>query len=135
LGDDHGFTCLPVVGQGGLAGMITRGDVLSVFGRTDADIRSEIVRKVLLGYFLADPATFGVSVSAATSGFPLRHLGPDLDLAVGARDGHHGLMPERRGHEGLVTSAAGALSALSLSTTSTTPSISQISLMATGIRS
>jgi CBS domain-containing protein len=59
---DHGFTCLPVVGQGGLAGMITRGDVLSVFGRTDADIRSEIVRKVLLGYFLADPATFTVTV-------------------------------------------------------------------------
>jgi CBS domain-containing protein len=59
---DHGFTCLPVVEQGRLAGMITRGDVLSVFGRPDAEIRSEIVGKVLVGYFLADPATFTVTV-------------------------------------------------------------------------
>jgi CBS domain-containing protein len=59
---DHGLTCLPVVEDGRLAGMITRGDVLSVFGRSDADIRSEIVRRVILGYFLADPATFTVTV-------------------------------------------------------------------------
>jgi CBS domain-containing protein len=59
---DHGATCLPVVEQGRLAGMITRGDVLSVFGRSDADIRSQIVREVLLGYFLADPVTFTVTV-------------------------------------------------------------------------
>jgi len=60
---DHGLTCLPVVDQDRLAGVITRAQVLSVFGRSDADIRSEVVRKVILGYFMADPATFTVTVS------------------------------------------------------------------------
>lgn len=59
---DHGLTCLPVVEQGRLAGMVSRGDVLSVFGRADADIRSQIVHRVLLGYFPADPAAFTVTV-------------------------------------------------------------------------
>jgi len=59
---DHNVTCLPVVARGRLAGMITRADVLSVFGRADADIRREIVQRVLLREYLADPATFTVTV-------------------------------------------------------------------------
>src|SRR5215470_12279958 len=38
---DHRITCLPVVEGERLVGVITRADVLSVFERTDADIRRD----------------------------------------------------------------------------------------------
>ncbi len=54
---------LPVVDAGGrLAGIVSRADVLSVFGRPDDDIRSEITVDVLLKDFLVDPAAFTVTV-------------------------------------------------------------------------
>jgi CBS domain-containing protein len=60
---DHKVRCLPVVGQGGrLAGMISRADVLRVFGRPDDEIRGEIIDKVITTMFHADPARFTVSV-------------------------------------------------------------------------
>jgi CBS domain-containing protein len=59
---DHRVSCLPVVDRGRLIGMITCADVLSVFGRTDADIRWEVLDKVILREFLAEPATFSVTV-------------------------------------------------------------------------
>jgi CBS domain-containing protein len=59
---DHKITCLPVVNDGRLAGLITRADVLRVFGRPDAEIRSEIIQRVILGEFLTDAAAFTVSV-------------------------------------------------------------------------
>jgi CBS domain-containing protein len=59
---DHKLSCLPVVDGGRLIGMITRADVLRVFGRSDADIRWEILDKVILGDFLADPSSFSVTV-------------------------------------------------------------------------
>jgi len=56
--------CLPVVDRDGrLAGMISRADVLKVFGRPDEDIRREITEKVILWEFLADPAAFQVTVA------------------------------------------------------------------------
>jgi CBS-domain-containing membrane protein len=59
---DRKVSCLPVVEGGRLVGLITRADVLSVFGRADADIRWTILNKIILGEFLADPTVFSVSV-------------------------------------------------------------------------
>jgi CBS-domain-containing membrane protein len=54
---------LPVVDAGGhLVGVISRADVLSVFDRTDAQIRNEIMTDVLHGEFLIDPKEFTVRV-------------------------------------------------------------------------
>ena len=54
---------LPVTDENGhLVGIISRADVLSVFDRTDQDIRKEIADEVILGEFLADPPVFQVSV-------------------------------------------------------------------------
>ncbi len=54
---------LPVVDAGGhLVGIIGRADVLSVFDRTDAQIRNEIMTDVLHEEFLIDPKAFKVRV-------------------------------------------------------------------------
>ena len=54
---------LPVTDENGrLVGIISRADVLSVFDRTDADIRQEITQDVILGEFLVGPLVFDVSV-------------------------------------------------------------------------
>jgi len=59
---DRRVGCLPVVDDGRLIGVITRADVLRLFGRTDADIRWQILDKIILGEFLLDPSAFSVSV-------------------------------------------------------------------------
>jgi len=54
---------LPVVSADGkLVGIISRSDVLSVFGRTDSDVRREITQNILLERFLTDPGTITVTV-------------------------------------------------------------------------
>jgi CBS domain-containing protein len=54
---------LPVVdGQGHLAGIACRSDVLSVFSRPDEDIYREITQDVILDGFFTDPARFTVTV-------------------------------------------------------------------------
>jgi CBS domain-containing protein len=54
---------LPVTDENGhLVGIISRADVLSVFDRTDQDIRKEITDDVILGEFMADPLVFQASV-------------------------------------------------------------------------
>ena len=54
---------LPVTDASGrLVGIISRADVLSVFERTDEDIRQEVLATVLLNDFLAHPDTIGVAV-------------------------------------------------------------------------
>lgn len=54
---------LPVVADDGrLVGIISRTDVLSVYGRPDADIHRDITEKIILKEFLADPASFTVTV-------------------------------------------------------------------------
>lgn len=53
---------LPVVtGQGHLAGIVSRVDVLSLYGRADADIRAEISHQ-LADPFLGEPGSVGVQV-------------------------------------------------------------------------
>ena len=54
---------LPVTdADGHLVGIVSRADVLSVFDRTDLEIRKEITDEVLLGEFMVDPMIFSVSV-------------------------------------------------------------------------
>jgi CBS domain-containing protein len=60
---DRGVKRLPVTNADGrLVGIISRADVLSVFARTDEDIRQEITDEVLLNEFLTDPRTLDVAV-------------------------------------------------------------------------
>lgn len=59
----HRVKRLPVVdAHRHLVGIISRADVLSVFGRADEDIRQEILADVLLTGVLTHPDTIGVSV-------------------------------------------------------------------------
>ncbi len=54
---------LPVVDHGGhLVGIISRSDVLSVFQRTDDEIRREVTQDVIVDGFFTDPAQFTVTV-------------------------------------------------------------------------
>jgi osmotically-inducible protein OsmY len=52
-----------VVDDGGhLLGIVSRSDVLGIFGRPDEDIRREIAGQVILQSFLTDPRLFDVTV-------------------------------------------------------------------------
>jgi len=54
---------LPVIAEDGtLIGIVSRADVLSVYGRPDADIRHEITQRLILETYLCDPARFTVTV-------------------------------------------------------------------------
>jgi CBS domain-containing protein len=60
---DHGVKRLPVVdGDGHLAGIVSRMDVLSVYERPDAQIRGDVATAVIAGRFRLDPADFEVAV-------------------------------------------------------------------------
>jgi len=55
---------LPVVdGDGHLAGIVSRADLLAVYGRQDAEIGEEIRKDILLTEVPADPGTFDLSVT------------------------------------------------------------------------
>ena len=54
---------LPVVDDNGrLIGIVSRSDVLSVYSRPDADIRHDIIERIILDTLLTDPARFTVTV-------------------------------------------------------------------------
>ena len=78
---------LPVVDAGGtLVGIISRTDVLSIFSRSDQDLRREITHNVILGRFLSDPARFRVIVEdgiVTLEGIPeTAAVGHDIVAAV-----------------------------------------------------
>ena len=57
---------LPVVDRDGrLAGIVSRSDVLSVFSRTDEEIRREVTQDVIMDGFFTDPSRFTVTVQDA----------------------------------------------------------------------
>jgi CBS domain-containing protein len=59
----HKLRRLPVVdSHGRLTGIVTRSDVLSVFSRTDEEIRREITQDVIADGFFTDPGRFTVTV-------------------------------------------------------------------------
>jgi CBS domain-containing protein len=60
---EHGYKQAPVVdGEGRLAGIVTRSDLLRLFLRPDEDIRTEIVQEVLVSGMWQDPARVQVRV-------------------------------------------------------------------------
>jgi len=59
----HRLQRLPVVDRDGrLEGIVSRSDVLSVFRRSDEEIRREITQDVIADGFFTDPARFTVTV-------------------------------------------------------------------------
>ena len=74
---------LPVIAEDGtLIGIVSRADVLSVYGRPDADIRHEIIEDLILKTYLCNPAHFTVTVNdgiATIEGMPERlEVGRDI---------------------------------------------------------
>jgi hypothetical protein len=63
LMSSHKLSWLPVVnGYGHLVGIICRSDVLSVFSRTDDDIKREITQDVIADGFFTDPHRLTMAV-------------------------------------------------------------------------
>ncbi len=63
--DRAGVRQLPVLDPGGhLAGIVSRGDLVRVFLRSDADIQYEIIQDVFTRYLGTNPALVRVSVMA-----------------------------------------------------------------------
>jgi CBS domain-containing protein len=59
----HRLQRLPVIGRDGrLEGIVSRSDVLSVFRRSDEEIRREVVEDVIADGFFTDPARLTVTV-------------------------------------------------------------------------
>lgn len=58
----RGVRRLFVVDNGRIVGVVSRRDLLSIFRRTDADIRQEIIQEVLIRNLWADPKAVGVMV-------------------------------------------------------------------------
>jgi CBS domain-containing protein len=64
LMDGHNVTCLPVTDEDGrLLGMVGPRNILRIFLRPDEEIRAEIIRDVLVGYFGTNPALVQVEVT------------------------------------------------------------------------
>lgn len=91
---DHKVNHLPVVGQNGeLLGIISRADVLSVFGRPDKEIRHEIIETVITRHYFTDPGDFTVIVEDGV----VTLKGTPENASVG-----HGIVSEVRHLEGVV---------------------------------
>jgi len=89
---DRGVKRLVVVDDAGhLLGIVTRSDVLGVFGRPDEDIRREVTGEVILSAFLTDPRMFDVRVRdgiVTIAGQPeTSELGQQIVAAVRRLDG------------------------------------------------
>ena len=83
---------LPVVeDDGGLVGIVSRVDVLSVFDRPDEQIRDDVIKKVLAGEFALSPLAFEVTVRAGivtiTGQVERRAIAPDLIDAIRHTEG------------------------------------------------
>jgi CBS domain-containing protein len=60
---EKGIKRLPVVdAEGRLVGIISRGDLLKIFTRTDEELRHEIVQEVIVEHLWMDPANIKVEV-------------------------------------------------------------------------
>jgi CBS domain-containing protein len=59
---ENGVSWLPVIATGRLVGVLGRSDLLAVFLRPDAEIRSDVVEGVLAGALVVTPGRVGVDV-------------------------------------------------------------------------
>ena len=59
---ERGVSWLPVLAEGRLVGVLGRADLLSVFLRSDAAIRSEVLDDVLAGTMVVEPGRVAVDV-------------------------------------------------------------------------
>jgi CBS domain-containing protein len=89
---DHRVKRLPVIDAGGhLIGVVSRGDVLSVFARPDADIQREAAEEMIAESLVADSRRLGVTVHdgiVTLTGHPeTPQAGRDLVEAVRHIDG------------------------------------------------
>jgi CBS domain-containing protein len=88
-----GVKRLPVVdpATGRLVGVVTRGDLLRVYARPDAEIRREVIDQVILRQFMMDPARFLVHVKDGAvilqGSCERRDLIPPLVRAIHGVDG------------------------------------------------
>ena len=60
---ERGVSWLPVLAEGRLVGVLGRSDLLTVFLRSDAEIRAEVVGDVLAGRLVVDPSRVAVEVT------------------------------------------------------------------------
>jgi CBS domain-containing protein len=93
----HGVKRLPVLDdEGRLAGIVSRGDLLTVFTRRDEDIRAEIVDGVIARTLLVDPSPYIVCVrdgvvtlsgeaDRRTDAILVKRLAERVDGVVGVR--------------------------------------------------
>jgi CBS domain-containing protein len=58
-----GVKRLPVVERGRLVGILSRGDLVKVFNRSDAAIRREIIEDVIVSQFMMAPSRFFLHVT------------------------------------------------------------------------
>jgi len=89
---ERGVKRLVVVDEAGhLVGIVSRSDVLGVFGRADEDIHREITGQVILSAFLTDPRLFDVRVRGGIvtiAGQPeTSELGKEIVEAIRRLDG------------------------------------------------
>lgn len=89
---ERGVKRLLVVDDAGhLLGIVSRSDVLGVFGRPDEEIRREVSERVILHSFLTDPALFDITVQdgiVTMAGRPETiEVGKELAEAVRRLDG------------------------------------------------
>jgi CBS domain-containing protein len=59
---ERGVSWLPVIATGRFVGVVGRSDLLTVFLRPDAEIRSEVVEEVLAGMLMVAPGRVAVDV-------------------------------------------------------------------------
>jgi CBS domain-containing protein len=80
---------LPVVsGDGRLAGIVSRADVLSVYERPDAEILAELTKQILAGEFALDPDQFEVTVTSGVVTLSGEVERPETALELLARIRH-----------------------------------------------
>ncbi|MER6812676.1 CBS domain-containing protein [Spirillospora sp. NPDC000708] len=88
----HGFKRLPVVDADGRpVGIVSRADLLSVFLRTDAEIRDEVIHEIVIQSLWLDPAEVEVDVRdgvvALRGRVPVASLVPIAERLTASVDG------------------------------------------------
>ena len=82
---EQGVNWLPVVADARLVGVLGRSDLLAVFLRSDAAIRTEIVEGVLVGALATDPSRVAVDVVDGVVTLALHDIDAEVAVALTSR--------------------------------------------------